>query len=410
MAESGTTPFTSSGRFRASISVVVLIALGVTAWALATRGRETTDDATVDARVTPMASRVGGVVLKVPVVDNQQVDAGTVLVELDPRDFQIAVEKARAELTDAEAAAAAAQHSVPITTSAANSALSAAQSATEQAKSAIAAAEREVEAARARLASAQARTREADANAARAGRDLERVRGLLAKDEISQQRFDAANTMAEAQRAATDSARSQVTETEASIHVAEHRLLQARSGEQATQAALVSARTAPEQVSATKARASSAQAQVDQAKATLAQAEANLQYAIVKAPARGIVSKKSVNPGQVVQPGQPLMALVETGEVWVTANFKETQLADMKPGQRATIKVDAYGDQTLVGRVESISAGTGARFSLLPAENATGNFVKVVQRVPVKIVLEGQQDPDRLLRPGMSVVPTVYTR
>jgi membrane fusion protein (multidrug efflux system) len=146
------------------------------------------------------------------------------------------------------------------------------------------------------------------------------------------------------------------------------------------------------------------------AKASLAQAELNFQYSVIKAPAKGIIAKKSVNPGQVVQAGQPLMALVEMDSVWITANFKETQLSEMRPGQLARIDVDAYGGRSFTGKVDSIAPATGARFSLLPAENATGNFVKVVQRVPVKIVIEGGQDPEHVLRPGMSVVPTVYTR
>ncbi len=163
-------------------------------------------------------------------------------------------------------------------------------------------------------------------------------------------------------------------------------------------------------MTATKARASSAEARVQQARANLAQAELNLGYATVKAPARGVVSKKSVNIGQVVQPGQPLMAIVQIDDVWITANFKETQLNDVRPGQRVTVDVDAYGGREFKGKVDSIAGATGARFSVLPPENATGNFVKVVQRIPVKIVLDPGQDPEHLLRPGMSVVPTVYTR
>ena len=159
----------------------------------------------------------------------------------------------------------------------------------------------------------------------------------------------------------------------------------------------------------TKARAAAADARVQQARANLAQAELNLQYATVKAPARGVISKKSLNPGQVAQPGQPLLALVQLDEVWVTANFKETQLRDMRAGQRATFKVDALGGRSFSGKVDSIAGATGARFSLLPPENATGNFVKIVQRVPVKIVLDSGQDPEHLLRPGLSVTPTVYT-
>jgi membrane fusion protein (multidrug efflux system) len=273
----------------------------------------------------------------------------------------------------------------------------------------VAAAEKEVEAAKARLVTAQARVRETQANATRAARDVERLKGLLAKDEVSQQQFDATAAQADAARAAADSAAAQVVEAEAGIRVAESRLVQAGATESQARASLEAAMTAPQQIAASKARASSAEARVRQAKATLAQAELNLEYTKVKAPARGTVSKKSVNPGQVIQPGQPLMALVQTGEVWITANFKETQLTNMKKGQRAVVTVDAYGRKEFEGHVESIAAATGSRFSLLPPENATGNFVKVVQRVPVKIVLDGTQDPEHILRPGMSVTPTVYT-
>jgi membrane fusion protein (multidrug efflux system) len=332
-----------------------------------------------------------------------------VLIELDPRDYQVAVDKARAELADAEANALAAQSSVPITSTTAASNVTTARGGIAQAQSGITAAEKEVDAARARIVSAQARLREAEANAARAARDVERLRGLLAKDEISQQQFDTMAASAEALKAAVDSARSQVAEAEAGLRVAESKLAQARAGEQQAHAELQTAQTGPSQIAATKARASSAEARVMQARANLAQAELNLQYTTLKAPARGIISKKGVNVGQVVQAGQPLLALVQIDDVWITANFKETQLREMRPGQRAVISVDAYGRE-FKGKVDSISGATGARFSLLPPENATGNFVKVVQRVPVKIVLEPGQDPEHQLRPGMSVTATVYIR
>ena len=402
--------FTSSKRFRAILAVAALIAVGVGIWLWTTRGRESTDDAQVDAHVTPIAARVGGTILRVPVTDNQLVEAGTLLVEIDPRDYQVALDKARAELADAEAVAAAAASDVPITSTTTTSNVSNAQGSIEQARSAAEAAEREVDAAKARLVTAQARQREAEANATRAARDVERLRGLLAKDEVSQQQFDTALAQADVQRASVDSAKSQVTEAEAGIRVAESRLAQARSGEAQARANLRSAETAPQQVAATRARASSAAARVEQAKATVAQATLNLEYTSIKAPARGVVSKKSINPGQVVQAGQPLLAIVGSDEVWITANFKETQLAGMKQGQRVMVDVDAYGGRDFEGHVDSIAAATGSRFSLLPPENATGNFVKVVQRVPVKIVLEPNQDLDHLLRPGMSVTPTVFKR
>jgi membrane fusion protein (multidrug efflux system) len=391
-------------------AVVIVAALAVGAWLWLTRGRESTDDAQVDAHVTQIAARVGGTVLSVPVTDNQLVDAGTILVELDPRDYRIAVDRARAELADAEASAIAAQTSVPIESTTAAGTLTTAHGSVAQAQSAVTAAQKEVEAAEARLAAARARQREAAATVTRSARDLERLKGLLSKDEIPQQQYDAAASAAEAARAGADLAAAQISEAEAAIRVAESRLAQARVGEQQAHTGLATAQTAPEQVAGTRARAAAAQARVQQMKAMLAQAELNLEYTTIKAPSRGIVSKKAINVGQVVQPGQPLLAIVDIDHVWITANFKETQLRDMRPGQTAIVDVDAYGGREFRGRVDSIAAATGARFSLLPPENATGNFVKVVQRIPVKIVLEGNQDADHVLRPGMSVVPTVYTR
>jgi membrane fusion protein (multidrug efflux system) len=383
--------------------VVLLAVAGVVLWFWLTAGRESTDDAQIDAHMTQVAARVGGTITKVAIDDNQIVDAGAVLVELDTRDYQVAVDKMRAELADAEASALAAQSTVPITSAAANSNVTTARGGVTQAQSGVAAAEKEVEAARARLVTAQARLREAEANATKAGRDVERLRGLLAKDEVSQQQFDATSAAAEAQRAAADSTRSQVAEAEAGIRVAESKLSQSRAGEQQAHAELQSAETAPSQIAATRARASSAEAHVLTARANLAQAELNLQYAVVKAPARGVVSKRNLAVGQVVQAGQPLLAIVQLDDVWVTANYKETQLKNMRPGQRAKVEVDALGGRDFTGKVDSIAGATGARFSLLPPENATGNFVKVVQRVPVKIVLDPGQDPEHLLRPGMSV-------
>jgi membrane fusion protein (multidrug efflux system) len=395
---------------RAGLGILVLALAAVAFWLWLTAGRESTDDAQVDGHVTPIAARVGGTILRVPVSDNQPVDSGTVLLEIDSRDYQVAVDRARAELADAEAAAAAAQTNVPITSTQTTSNVTTARGAVQQAESAVDAAEKEVDAAHARLATAQARQREAEANASKSARDAERLRGLLAKDEVSQQQHDAAVAAAEAQKAAVDSARSQVAESQVGIRVAESRLRQARGGAQQAEAELRTAGTGPQQLAATRARAQAAEARVAQMKAALAQAELNLQYAVVKAPLKGTVSKKTVEVGQIVQPGQPLMAVIPLENVWITANFKETQLTDMRSGQKAIVKVDAYGGREFKGHVDSIAAATGARFSLLPPENATGNYVKVVQRVPVKIVLDAGQDPGQLLRPGMSVVPTVYTK
>jgi membrane fusion protein (multidrug efflux system) len=403
-------PLTSQRRFRVAVGVVIVALLGVGVWLWLTAGRESTDDAQVDAHVTPIAARVGGTVLRSPVVDNQQVDAGAILVELDPRDYQVAVAKARAELANAEADALAARSNVPIMSTTTTSNVTTAHGSVETARGDVDHAQKELDVAHARLASAQARQRETQANATKAARDVERLRGLLAKDEVSQQQFDATTATADAQRATGEAAKAQIAEAEASIRAAEIRLMQSRVGEQNALAGLRSAQTAPQQVAAIEARAAAADAHAQQAKAALEQAELNLQYTTIKAPQKGTISRKSAEAGQVIQAGQPLMALVPLDTVWITANFKETQLSSMRPGQSATIKVDAYGGREFKGKIESIAAATGARFSLLPPENATGNYVKVVQRVPVKIVLDAAQDPEHLLRPGMSVVPTVYTK
>jgi membrane fusion protein (multidrug efflux system) len=399
-----------SKRIRIAIGVAVVAVLATSVWLWATAGRETTDDAQVDAHVAPIAARVGGTVIEVPIKDNQQVDAGAVLVVIDPRDYQVALDKARAELATAEADAAAARVNVPIASTTATSNVSNARGGVEQAQAAIEAAQRGVDAANARLATAQARQREADANATKTAKDVERFKALLAKDEVSQQQYDAAVGAADAARAAVDSARAQVQEAQAGISVAQTQLMQARAGEAQATAQLQTAQTGPQQVAAQRARASSADAHVLQQRAAVQQAELNVQYATVRAPMQGIVSKKTVEVGQVVQPGQPLMTIIPLEEVWVTANFKETQLKNMRSGQPAIIQVDAYGGREFKGHVESLAAATGSRFSLLPPENATGNFVKVVQRVPVRIAIDEKQDAQQLLRPGMSVTVRVYTR
>ena len=388
----------------------VLVVVVISVWIWSTSGRESTDDAQVEAHVTPIAARVGGTVARVPVNDNQQVEAGAPLVELDLRDYQIALDRARAELADAQAAAVAAEANVPITSTTTAGNVATARGGLEEAEADISEASHSVEAAKARLTTAQARLREQEANATRATRDVERLKGLMAKDEISQQQFDAAVAAADASRASADSARSLVQEAELGINVAESRSAASRAGQQRATAELRTAQTAPQQMTAMRARADSARAHAKQAETAVRQAELNMERAVVKAPIKGIVSKKSVEPGQVIQPGQPLMTIIPLEQVWITANFKETQLSDVRPGQRVTISVDAYGGRSFEGHVDSISAATGARFSLLPPENATGNFVKVVQRVPVKIVLEQGQDPEHLLRPGMSVTPTVLIK
>lgn len=343
--------------------------------------RESTDDAQIDGHIDPISARISGTVLHVLHDENEFVQAGTLLVELDPKDYQVAKDRARADLADADAGAVAAQVGVPLTATTSSSALVAADAA-------VIAADREVD-------SSKARVQEAQANYTKAAADLKRMQELVQKDEISRQQYDAAVAAAASTQATLESARAMLAN-------AESRAAQARA-----QAA--AAHTVPEQVRVTKARANAASADVQKYRAALEQAELNLQYTKIVAPVSGILSKRNVEPGQVVQPGQPLFSIVNLDDIWVTANFKETQLKNMHPGQRVEISVDAYGHK-YSGAVESIGGATGARFSLLPPENATGNYVKVVQRVPVRIRFDKGQDPNHLLRPGMSVEPTVFVK
>lgn len=343
--------------------------------------RESTDDAQIDGHIDPISARVSGTVLRVYADDNQFVKAGDLLIDLDSRDYDIAVQRARADLADAEANAAAANVSVPLTTTTSSSQLNAANAA-------VKASEKEVDA-------AQARVQEAQANYNKVEADRRRLEGLVKRDEVSQQQYDAAVAAAAAARATLDAAQSAVA-------TAQSRVAQANA-----QAA--SAGTVPEQIKVTRSRASAALAQVDRAKAALAQAELNVQYTKIVAPVAGVLSKRNVEPGQVIQAGQPLFSIVNLDDIYVTANFKETQLKSMHPGQKVKISVDAYGHD-LNGTVESLGGATGARFSLLPPENATGNYVKVVQRIPVRIRIDPGQDPNHQLRPGMSVNPTVFLK
>jgi membrane fusion protein, multidrug efflux system len=400
----------ASTRLKLIIPVaLVLTALVAFAWWYYA-GRESTDDAQIDGHITQVSASVGGRIVAVHVSDNQPVTAGTVLAEIDPRDYQVAVDRAAAELTSAQASAEAAQMGVPIANTEATSGVTTARGGVEQAQAGISTSEHEIVSARARLASAEATLRQREAEASRTRRDVDRLKALIAKEEISQQQYDAAVSAAEASQAAAEAARALVAEAETAIAVADSRARQARAGASQAQASLRNAQTAPQQIQATRAQASVAAARVKQAEAVLASARLNLEHATVRAMTNGVISRKTVEVGQTVAPGQPLMALVDLDNLWVTANFKETQLRDMKPGQQVRVSVDALGGREFRGKVDSIAAATGARFSLLPPDNATGNYVKVVQRVPVKIVLDHGQDPDHRLRPGMSVSPTVLLR
>jgi len=343
--------------------------------------RETTDDAQIDGHIAPVSARVSGTAVNVYVEDNVYVRAGDLLAQLDPKDYQVAVTRAESELADAEANARAAGTGVPVMYTSTSSTL-------QTAEANLSAAQKEVDAAEARL-------RDAEARHNLAVQDLQRFKQLVSKQEIPQQRYDNAVTAEQQAAAGVDAAQAEVLSAQSHVRQAE--------------AQVAGAKTVPQQVAITRSRAGAAEAQVQRARAALEQAQLNLQYTTVRAPVSGIVDKRSVEPGQTVQPGQPLFAIVMIDDLWVTANYKETQLRDMRPGQSATISVDATGKK-YKGHVESIGGATGARFSLLPPENATGNFVKVVQRIPVRIAIDPNQDPQHALRPGMSVEPTVITK
>ena len=392
-----------------AVALVVCAGIGL-GWWWYSGGRESTDDAQVDGNVVPIAAKVGGIVRDVKVADNQQVEAGAVLAVIDPRDYEVALTRAQADVAEAEAAVMAAEAGVPVTSATSQSQLTSAQAGRGNATAGIVVAERQIEAARAKLSASQARVREAESNLAKASQDVQRLRPLAEKDQVSRQQFDAVVSAQQAAQAGADSARAAVAEAETGVSVAESRLVQARGELTQAGSAVQAAQTAPQQVTITRARLASARAQLAQAAAAVEQAKLNIEYATVRAPSAGVVSRKTIKPGQIVQPGQPLMALVPLQDIWVTANFKETQLDAMRVGQRVEIEVDAYGKRAYGGRVQSIAPATGAKFSLLPPDNASGNYVKVVQRVPVRIAFESDQDTERLLRPGMSVSVTVFTQ
>ena len=371
--------------------VLVLIVGGVFLWRYLS-SYESTDDAQADVHLYPVSARISGYVVKVNVDDNQWVQQGTVLVEIDPKDYEVAVAQAQANLASAEATAQSLNITVPITTVNTSSQLKSTASDIENAKAGIIAAERQ-------LAAAHAQVEQAEANDVKAQDDLHRYKLLVDKREVAEQVYDQALAAAKSSTATIAAARANESAAQQFIQQAQSRLADAEANHQYAQ-------TGPQQVSSTKARVRAAIADVEQKRAALEQAQLNLQYTKIVAPVTGEVNK-TVVVGMNVVPGQQLLTVVPLDEVWITANFKETQLRHMRVGQRADIHVDSTG-QSLKGRVDSIAGATGPTFSLLPPENATGNYVKIVQRVPVKIVLDSGENRDHRLRPGMNVVPDVY--
>lgn len=355
---------------------------------------ESTDDAQVDVHLYPVSARIPGYVVKVNVNDNEYVKQGAVLVEIDPKDYEVAVAKAKADLANAEATASALNINVPITSVNTASQLTSAASDVENARAGIVAAEKQ-------LAAAHAQVEQAQANDVKAQDDLRRYQRLVEKQNVSEQTYDQAVAASKASTANVAAAQANEAAAQQAVQQAKERLAQAEANHRY-------AETGPQQVASTHSRALAAIADVQQKRAALEQAELNLQYTKIVAPVAGQVNK-SVVVGMNIQAGQQLLSVVPLDEVWITANFKETQLTRMKRGQRVEIEVDSDG-RTYKGHVDSIAGATGPLFSLLPPENATGNYVKIVQRVPVKIVLDPGENRDLRLRPGMNVEPKVYLR
>ncbi len=387
---------TSSRGFRAAVvvGVLVLLVVGFLVYRYVA-SYESTDDAQVDGHVNAISARISGHVAKLNVKDNQFVEAGTVLVEIDPADYQVAYDRAKADFESAQATAAAAGVDVPITSVSTSSQVSTTEADVAGARAGIAAAKQQFEAAKSQLD-------QAEANNVKAQNDLVRYKQLVDKQEISQQQYDQAVAAATAGAAGVQAARATADAAQSQVIQAQERL---RQGE----ASWRNAQTAPQQMQAMRSKAASARADAQRKKADLDQAQLNLQYTKIVAPVAGVVSDRTVEVGQNVAPGQEFMKIIPLNDVWITANFKETQLRDMKPGQPVTVEVDANG-KSYKGKVDSFAGASGARFSLLPPENATGNYVKVVQRIPVKIVLDPGENKDYSLLPGMSVTPKVWVR
>ena len=396
-------------RTRLIIGGVVLLAIFLGLY-LYFHNRESTDDAQVDGHITPIAAKVYGRVGKVLVKDNQQVKAGQVIVQLELGDYQAALDEAKAQLALAESEARSAGVDVPRTSENAASDTSSAQAQLAGSQADLLRAQASYEQAQtADLAFAQANVDKSRANARLAQADLARYLPLMEKGEISKQQYDAAKANADATASALnadvqrlDQAKRNIEISRAQLDAAKARVLQAQAG-------VATAHADIKRVAMRSADAQAKLAKVDQARAQLAAAQLNLSYCNIVAPVDGVVTHKQVEEGQVVQQGQGLMVIVPLQDVWVTANFKETQLRKMRPGQKAYVDVDTYG-KTFSGHVDSISGASGAVVSLLPPENATGNFVKVVQRFPVKIVLDPIPSGQAVLRPGMNVDATVITK
>ena len=378
------------------VAVVILLVLIAGLFYWHSTYSEDTDDAQVDGDLYQVSSRVTGQITKVYIDDNQRVNAGDAIAEIDPRDYLVALEQSQANLASAEAAANQATVNVPITSVSTSTTVNTSSADVLSAVAGVAQSERQVQAAAAQVDMAQA-------NAIKSQLDVDRYTPLVKSDVISKQQFDAAIAQATADKASVLSAQASLIAQQEAVRQAQQKAIQSRS--QASEAA----RNRPDQVRVQQARATAALADVKQAQARVDQAKLNLSYTHITAPVAGIVNKKNVQVGANVSIGQDMLTIVPLNNLWVTANFKETQLDKIRPGQNVNIKVDALGGRQFSGKITQVGGATGSRLSLFPPENATGNYVKVVQRIPVRVDFTNldQENKDYALRPGFSVIPTV---
>lgn len=396
-------------RWRIPALIVLLIVLGVGGYLLwqYLGSYESTDDAEIDGHVDAISARINGHVDEVMVEDAQVVKAGDVLVKIDPHDYQVAAAQAEANLAEAQAALQSSRTDVPIVSTNTASSLETARATRANADAGLANAQRQLDGAQAALETAQAQVIEAQAIHKKDADDAERYRLLVVKDEIPKQEYDRTVQSVAADKATVDARTALVNQARHNIAAAQAAVQEAQSKIPQAEASIQAAMTRPQQMAQSQDRARSAEAKVKQEQAMLDQANLNLGYTTIYAPYAGIVGKKTVELGENVSPGQSLMSVVPLDDIWITANFKETQLQKVRPGQRVVFSVDAYGRE-YHGHVTGVGGATGARFSLLPPENATGNYVKVVQRIPVRIDLDQGENKDHLLRVGMSLEPKVY--
>jgi membrane fusion protein, multidrug efflux system len=414
---------------RAIAGLAALVALGILGWGgwawYKSSLEASTDDAHVEGTISPVSAKVSGHIVELRITDNQAVRAEEILLRVDPRDYEARRDQAQAAVAVAEANVRAARAELPLAVETTRSQVEEVRAALEGTRVGVRSSESAVDEARARLeskraaaAASRAEVTAAESALRKAVRDLDRMKQLMKNDYVSRREHDDAVAAFETAEAALEAARrrlvaieKEVQQTDAEVASRVLGTEQARQRVNEVRGTLAKAESQQQTVSVKTAELARAEALLRAAEADLAAAELNLEHTVVRAPIDGVVSKRSVEVGQVVQPGQPLLALVPLHEVWIIANFKETQLTRIRPGQRADVWVDTFAGIVFEGTVESISAGTGSRFSLLPPENATGNWVKVVQRVPVKIVLRPKAGANpQTLRAGLLAIVTVHLK